>query len=163
MDKVSMTEDGAESVWDYPRPPRIEAVRSRLVVEVHGRVVAETTDGLRVLETSHPPTYYIPPADVARELLQPGNRTSVCEFKGPAVYWDLMIGRYRVADIAWSYPQPWRGYERLADHFCFYASRCDRCSVDGEVVAAQPGDFYGGWITRGVRGPFKGGPGTAGW
>ena len=163
MDKMSWTEDGSESVWDYPRPPRVEAVQARLVVEVQGRVVAETTDGLRVLETSHPPTYYIPPVDVARELLQPSQQRSVCEFKGPAIYWDLVSGRYRVHDIAWSYPAPWRGYEMLADHLCFYASRCDRCLVSGEVVVPQPGDFYGGWITSQLRGPFKGGPGTLGW
>ena len=154
---------GVENVWDYPRPPRVEPVPRRLVIEVWGRLVAETTEGFRVLETSHPPTYYIPRADIAMELLEPGRRRSVCEFKGPATYWDLRLGRHTIATIAWSYPEPWPGYEVLANHLAFYPAKCSRCLVGDEVVTHQAGDFYGGWITRNLRGPFKGAPGTAHW
>ena len=152
-----------ENVWDYPRPPRVEPVHRRLAVEVWGRLVAETTEGLRVLETSHPPAYYFPLADIAQELLVPGGRRSVCEFKGPATYWDLQLGRHTIADIAWSYVDPWPGYEALADHLAFYPAKCSRCLVGGEVATFQAGDFYGGWITSNLRGPFKGPPGTAHW
>lgn len=154
-----------ESVWDYPRPPRLDPSAEHVVVEHAGRPVADTRRSVRVLETSHPPTYYVPRSDVADGVLEParsGLRT-VCEFKGVAQYWDLVVDGRRVPDVGWSYPQPRAGYEALRDHVAFYPGRVDRCTVDDEVVAAQPGDFYGGWITSRVRGPFKGGPGTAGW
>jgi uncharacterized protein (DUF427 family) len=154
-----------ENVWDYPRPPAVEASGEHVVVEHAGRTVADTRRALRVLETSHPPTYYLPVADVADGVLQPARsgRRSVCEFKGTASYWDLLVGDARVPEVAWSYPNPRPGFEALRDHVAFYPGRVDRCTVDGEIVAAQPGDFYGGWITARVRGPFKGGPGTMGW
>jgi len=154
---------GQESVWDYPRPPRLERCAAELRVVFDGEVVAETVRGWRVLETSHPPTYYIPPADVRTELLRPGTAGSVCEFKGAARYWTLRV-RSRVAiDVAWSYPAPTPAFAPIRDHLSFYAGRVDACFVDGEQVMAQDGDFYGGWVTTRIVGPFKGAPGTGGW
>ena len=153
----------AESVWDYPRPPRIEKTSKRLVVEAGGQVIADTTRGVRVLETSHPPTYYIPMDDVEMALLRLSSRRSVCEFKGEARYYDLVAGGSVRPAVAWFYPQPWSGFEALRDHLSFFASRVDACAVDGEAVFAQEGDFYGGWITADLVGPFKGAPGTLGW
>jgi uncharacterized protein (DUF427 family) len=153
-----------ESVWDYPRPPRVEAADGRRVtVEFGGRTVADGTGALRVLETSHPPVYYLPSTAVVAGLLVPSQHRTWCEWKGGAVHWDLVVDGIRSADAAWSYPEPSPGFERIRDHLAFYPSRVDRCTVDGEPVTAQPGDFYGGWITAEIRGPFKGGPGTAGW
>lgn len=154
-----------ESVWDYPRPPRVEPSSEHVVVEHAGRRVADTTRALRVLETSHPPTYYVPLADVADGVLHParsGLRT-LCEFKGQAQYWDLLVGGERVLDAAWTFPRPVAGYESLREHVAFYPGRVDSCWVDGEAVTPQPGGFYGGWITSRVVGPFKGAPGTMGW
>ena len=136
-------------------------------VEHGGRVLAESARTLRILETSHPPVYYIPPADVQMDLLEPSLRGgSFCEFKGMAAYWSLTLTdgpALRVADVAWSYPHPSPRYAALKDHLAFYASRVDACFVDGERVAPQQGDFYGGWITSHVSGPFKGAKGTLGW
>jgi uncharacterized protein (DUF427 family) len=154
-----------ESVWDYPRPPRLEA-SSRLLRIVHaGVLIAETARSLRILETSHPPVYYIPPADLAANVMQrSARRGSYCEFKGTATYWSLELpGVGTIADVAWSYERPSTDYAALAGYLAFYASRVDECTVDGERVLAQPGDFYGGWITSHVKGPFKGAPGTLGW
>ena len=154
-----------ESVWDYPRPPRVEPSAEHVVVEHRGRRLVDTRRALRVLETSHPPTYYLPVTDFASGVLAParsGLRT-VCEFKGAAQYWDLVVGGERVAEVGWSYPRPRQGYEVLVGHVALYPGRVERVSVDDEVVQPQPGDFYGGWITSRVRGPFKGGPGTSGW
>lgn len=158
-----------ESVWDYPRPPRLERT-ARLLRIVHaGAVLAETSNAWRILETSHPPVYYIPQADIAMHLLvRSQRRSSFCEWKGFATYWNIDLRSVLprsavVADAAWSYPDPTNTYEGLRDHLAFYASRVDECTVDGERVQAQPGDFYGGWITSHVRGPFKGAPGTMGW
>lgn len=152
-----------ESVWDYPRPPAVKPSEARVKVELSGIVLADTCRALRVLETSHPPTWYLPMADVRMDLLVPNRRRSICEFKGQARYWDAVVQGRRRASVAWSYPEPWPGYEVLAEHLCFYPSRVDACFVDGEQVQAQAGDFYGGWITSNVTGPFKGGPGTLGW
>ncbi|MER5572852.1 DUF427 domain-containing protein [Streptomyces massasporeus] len=153
-----------ESVWDYPRPPVIRADDRHVRVECAGQVVAETRRAVRVLETSHPPVFYISPQDVRTELLFPAvaGRTW-CEWKGSARYWDVIVGDDVRARAAWSYPRPEPGYAHLADFFAFYPSRMDRCTVDGEEVTAQEGDFYGGWITAEVRGPFKGAPGTQLW
>lgn len=152
-----------ESVWDYPRPPRVEPVSKKLVVIFAGLTIAETSRGLRVLETSHPPTYYFPPEDVAREYLKRTRRVSYCEYKGQATYWTVEAGGRKVEDAAWSYPEPPRVYQELRDYFAFYAEPMDACFVDGEAVIPQPGDFYGGWVTSGIQGPFKGGAGTEGW
>lgn len=153
----------SESVWDYPRPPRVEPARRPVRVEFAGRTVAASDRALRLLETSHPPVYYIPLDDVEAEVLQSSARTSYCEFKGRARYHTLRVGDRVSHDAAWSYPDPSPGFEALKDHLAFYASRVDACYVGDERVTAQPGDFYGGWITRDLVGPFKGGPGTAGW
>jgi uncharacterized protein (DUF427 family) len=154
---------GQESVWDYPRPPRVELCPLRLKVEFDGVILAETSRACRVLETSHPPTYYIPQADVKMELLRPNATRSFCEFKGEARYWDIRHGSRISIAAAWSYPLPSQAYSVLRDHLAFYPHRVDGCFVDGERVQAQKGDFYGGWITSNLAGPFKGGPGTSGW
>ncbi|MDX1711808.1 MAG: DUF427 domain-containing protein [Rhodovibrionaceae bacterium] len=154
---------GQESVWDYPRPPRIEPVADRIVVRFAGEIVAETTGALRVLETSHPPTYYIPAADVRTSLLAPHPRRTLCEFKGTARYWTLHLKAERAEAAAWSYPRPWPGYEALKDHLAFYADAMQACFVGEERVDAQASGFYGGWITARIVGPFKGAPGTEGW
>ena len=154
-----------ESVWDYPRPPRLEPSPRHLRIVHAGVVIAETSRSMRILETSHPPVYYLPPADLRMDLLRAATRRgSFCEFKGAAAYWSLVLpdGRH-VEDVAWSYPDPSRPYAALKDHLAFYGSRVDECYVDGERVQPQPGDFYGGWITSHVTGPFKGAPGTMGW
>ena len=155
---------GQESVWDYPRPPRIERVEFSLRVEHGGRQIAHSAGGWRVLETSHPPVYYLPPESIAAGVLRPNARTSLCEFKGVARYWDLVDSeRVIVRDAGWSYPSPAPAFRALADHLAFYAGRLDACYVGTEQVAAQAGDFYGGWITSNVVGPFKGAAGTWGW
>ncbi|CAN5733130.1 DUF427 domain-containing protein [soil metagenome] len=164
MDEILMGRNEPESVWDYPRPPRLEASARRLRIVHAGVVIAETSRSLRVLETSHPPVYYIPQADIAMERMKPSlRRGTFCEFKGVAVYWSLSMPGVSVEDVAWSYPTPSRRYANLRDHLAFYASRVDECWVDEELVVPQPGDFYGGWITSHVKGPFKGAPGTLGW
>jgi uncharacterized protein (DUF427 family) len=154
---------GQVSVWSYPRPPRVEPEPRRLRVRFGGRVIADTTRAVRVLETSHPPNYYVPIDDVAPGVLDRGARTSWCEFKGQAHYFAVRSGDRVAADAAWGYDTPSPGYEALADTVAFYAGPMDECLVDEEVAVAQPGGFYGGWITDDVAGPFKGGPGTNGW
>lgn len=162
MDRVEPG-PGQESVWDYPRPPRLEAVAERLCVVAGGETIAETTRGHRVLETSHPPVYYVPRSDVRTDLLVPASGRSFCEFKGAAQYWSLDADGAHVDRIAWSYPDPTPAFAAITDALAFYASRCEACFVGDEQVLAQEGDFYGGWITSKVVGPFKGGFGTAGW
>ena len=153
-----------ESVWDYPRPPILVPSGERVVIELDGEIVADTRRSLRVLETSHPPVYYLPAEAIAPGLLRPTPGSSWCEFKGSASYFDLACPSGRVDPrAAWHYPQPTTGYEALVGHVAFYPGRMDRCTVDGETVLAQLGDFYGGWITSKVTGPFKGAQGTAGW
>lgn len=152
-----------ESVWDYPRPPRVEASRKLVRVEFAGEVIAETARAQRVLETSHPPVYYIPAGDVRSAVLRRSRRRTFCEFKGEASYYDLVAGGRESRDAAWYYADPAPGYESIRDHIAFYPGRVDAAFVDEEQVRAQPGDFYGGWITSDIEGPFKGGPGTFGW
>ncbi|HBL29650.1 MAG TPA: hypothetical protein DD490_22680 [Acidobacteria bacterium] len=154
---------GQESVWDYPRPPRVEATSRHLQVIFNGVVIADTVRAMRVLETSHPPVYYFPPEDVRRDLLHENEDGSWCEWKGLARYYDIEVGDRRAASAAWYFPLPSRIYEEMMGWIAFYPQRVDRCLVDGEVVVPQPGGFYGGWITRDVVGPFKGEPGTEGW
>lgn len=154
---------GQESVWDYPRPPRVEPVHGRVTIEFGGRMLVDTTRALRVLETSHPPTVYVPIEDVVDGALRDADGTSFCEFKGRAGYFDVVSGDRVAAKAAWYYPSPSRGYEQLAGYVSIYPGRMDRCTLDGEEVTAQEGDFYGGWITSKVVGPFKGAPGTWGW
>lgn len=154
---------GQESVWDYPRPPRLEKVSARLRVIFSGQTIADTVSGHRVLETSHPPVYYIPPCDIAQPYLQAAGGSSWCEFKGQAKYWSLDIHGKRAENAAWSYPSPSPAFAAIAKYLAFYASRVDECWVDDERVQPQQGDFYGGWITSRIVGPFKGGAGTRGW
>jgi uncharacterized protein (DUF427 family) len=154
----------AESVWDYPRPPIVVPASERVVIELDGQIVADTRRSLRVLETSHPPVYYIPGEAIAPGLLRPVSGTTWCEFKGSASYFDVGRPSGRVVPrAAWHFPQPTAGYEALVGHVAFYPGLMDRCTVDDETVVAQPGDFYGGWITSKVTGPFKGAPGTGDW
>ena len=155
---------GQESAWDYPRPPRVEPVAEPVRVVVDGIVVAASGAALRVLETSHPPAYYLPPADVRLDLLVASARRTFCEFKGHASHRTLLLpsGR-RVEDVAWVYPAPAPGYEALAGHLAFYASKVDEAWVGDERVTPQAGGFYGGWVTSRIVGPFKGEPGTWGW
>jgi len=162
-DRVVEPGPGQESVWDYPRPPRVEPARRRVRVELAGAVVAESERALRVCETAGPPVYYVPRADVRGELLVPSRRESLCEWKGRARYWSLRVGERVAEDAAWEYPEPDPDYAVLRDHLAFYPGRMDACWLDDERVAPQPGDFYGGWITADVVGPFKGEPGTEGW
>jgi len=153
-----------ESVWEYPRPPKLEPVPQRLRILHRGIPLADTVSALRILETSHPPVYYIPREDVAVDRLRPSaSRQSFCEFKGLASYWDLVVEGPALRDVGWSYARPVAAYAQIAGHLAFYASKVDECWVGDERVVAQAGDFYGGWITKNLRGPFKGAPGTLGW
>ncbi len=154
---------GQESVWDYPRPPSLVPSPAEVRVEFGGQVVAETRKAFRVLETSHPPVFYLPPEDVRDEFVVRSARSSFCEFKGRALYFDLLVGDRRSKDVGWFYPSPTREFAPIAGFLAFYPGRVDACFVDGERVQAQEGDFYGGWITGAIVGPFKGGPGTRGW
>ena len=152
-----------ESVWDYPRPPALEPDDRRVRIVFNDTTIADTTAAFRVLETSHPPVYYLPPDDVATEHLERESRTTMCEFKGRALYYTLTVGDRSVSQAAWQYPDPVARYEALTDHFAFYPSKMDACYLGDEQAHAQEGDFYGGWITDDIVGPFKGGPGTMGW
>ena len=154
---------GQESVWDYPRPPRVEPVAERLRVVVAGVTVADTTRGLRVVETAGAPVYYVPPEDVRMDLLRASPTSTVCEWKGAAAYHTLVIGQRVVRDVGWSYPDPNPGYEAIRDHVAFYAGRVDEAWVGEERATPQPGGFYGGWVTARIVGPIKGVPGSSGW
>ncbi len=154
---------GKERVWDYPRPPRLETTPKHIRIEFAGVVVADSRSAFRVLETSHPPVYYIPPLDVAMEHLVETPGSSYCEWKGMASYYSVVVGDARLENVAWFYPDPTPAFQPIQDHIAFYPGPMDGCFVDGERVVSQPGDFYGGWITSDLVGPFKGGAGTQGW
>ncbi|WP_322411585.1 DUF427 domain-containing protein [Microbacterium invictum] len=154
---------GQESVWDYPRPPRIEKVDARVTITLGGEVIVDTGDVVRVLETSHPPVYYLPIGAFVEGAVTDGVGSSFCEFKGAARYLDVRGGGESRPAAAWNYPRPSGGYELLADRVAVYAQAMDRCTVDDELVTPQPGGFYGGWITSRVAGPFKGVAGSMGW
>jgi len=154
---------GRESVWDYPRPPRLEKVSDVLRVRFKGETIAETGSGCRVLETSHPPVYYFPMGNVRTEFLVAANDRSFCEFKGTARYWHLNVHGIRSERAAWSYPEPTKPFRGIRGFIAFYASRVDECWVGNERARPQEGDFYGGWITSKIVGPFKGGPETFDW
>jgi uncharacterized protein (DUF427 family) len=156
---------GQESAWDYPRPPRVESVVERIRIVVDGLTIADSTHAVRVLETSHPPVYYVPRADVREDLLEPTPTSTSCEFKGRASYVTLRIpetGR-AIADVAWVYRSPTPGFAAIRDHYAFYPGRVDEAWVGDERARAQAGGFYGGWITSRIVGPFKGEPGTSSW
>lgn len=152
-----------ESVWDYPRPPRLAPSSKRVVVTLGGVVVVDTVAAIRVLETSHPPAWYLPLADALAEAFVPVSGTSFCEWKGVARYLDVTAGGVRAARGAWVFPEPTPGYGSLREHVSLYPALMDGCTVDGEVVRPQEGGFYGGWITDDVVGPFKGPPGSQYW
>lgn len=155
---------GQESVWDYPRPPRLERTSKRIQIICGGVTIADSTAAYRVLETSHPPVYYIPPADLRLDLITKSARGgSFCEWKGAARYHDVRAGGREERDVAWSYESPTEAFAPIRGYLAFYAGRMDACFVAGERVVPQPGGFYGGWITSDVVGPFKGEPGTAYW
>lgn len=154
---------GQESVWDYPRPPEIRPSDEEVEIWFAGRRIAHTRRALRVVETSQAPAYYLPADAVERDVLVPSDRSSLCEWKGSAHYFDVVVGERRAPAGAWWYPEPWDRYAALAGHVAFYPQLMDRCLVDGEPVRANEGSFYGGWVTSRVTGPFKGAPGTAGW
>lgn len=154
---------GQESVWDYPRPPACVPTDDRIRVLHQGRIVADSTAAWRVLETSHPPTFYVPRDDVDTSLLVPSRGTSMCEWKGRATYWSLEIDGLLTADMAWSYEAPTQRFAAIAGHLAFYARLLDECWVGDERVEPNPGMFYGGWITSRVVGPFKGAAGTLHW
>ncbi|MFB7892473.1 DUF427 domain-containing protein [Microbacterium sp. NPDC056044] len=154
---------GQESVWDYPRPPRLERVARRVRIRLGGEVIVDTDDVVRVLETSHPPVYYLPIPAFADGALTPGEGSSFCEFKGGAAYFDVSGGEQVRPRAAWTYPRPAAGFEQLAGRVAVYPREMDGCTVDGVEVVAQPGRFYGGWITPDIVGPFKGESGSLGW
>lgn len=157
------TQPGQESVWDYPRPPRLEAVSKHIQIILNGIAIADTQSAQRVLETSHPPVYYIPPADIRMEYLVPSDRTTFCEWKGQGAYYHVVVGDKQLLDVAWYYPTPTAAFATLKDHVAFYPRPMDACYIDGEKVQPQTGEFYGGWITSDIVGPFKGEPGSWGW
>jgi uncharacterized protein (DUF427 family) len=154
---------GQESVWDYPRPPRLEPEPRRIRIWFDGELLADTVRAYRVLETSHPPVYYLPPEDVKMELLEEASGGSFCEWKGMARYWTVAHGERKADRAAWSYAHPLPPFARLAGHLAFYAGPMDRCEVGEARAMPQPGGFYGGWVTPWVVGPFKGGAGSWGW
>lgn len=155
-------EPGQESVWDYPRPPRIETVALEVLVRVGETEIGRSRRSIRVLETASPPTFYLPAADVHTALLKADSRASRCEWKGEARYWSLVVRGQRLEGVSWSYPSPLPGFEQIRDHFSFYPARVE-CYVDSERVTPQPGRFYGGWVTPELVGPFKGEPESQAW
>ena len=154
---------GQESVWEYPRPPRLEDSAKHIQVLFNGVVIADSRRAKRVLETSHPPVYYIPPEDVRMEYFTPAQGATFCEFKGVAAYYTISVGERSAPGAAWYYPSPTPAFAGLAGFIAVYPSRMDACYVDGERVTPQPGDFYGGWITKDIVGPFKGDPTQKTW
>ena len=160
-ERIEPLED-QESVWDYPRPPAIDPTDDLVVVAFGGQELARTTSALRVLETSQPPAFYIPRADVNMSVLSPGLGRSFCEWKGEAAYFDLATDDETILQVAWTYESPTEPFVPITGHLAFYAQKVD-CSVDGEPVASNEGGFYGGWITSKVVGPFKGGSGSLWW
>jgi uncharacterized protein (DUF427 family) len=161
-DFAALVLKGQESVWDYPRPPRLVKDSRRVRVCCGYEVIAETRRSVRVLETASPPVFYISSSDVRLHLLKPVSGSSMCEWKGRAVYWSVHCGDILIENAAWGYPDPLPGYEAIADHLSFYPGKVD-CYVDGLRVEPQPGSFYGGWVTPEIVGPFKGEPGTGWW
>jgi len=147
---------GQESVWDYPRPPKVEKTSKEIRVVYDGLPIAVTNRAIRVLQTGHPPVYYIPPEDVRMEFLRRTTKTSTCEFKGTAVYYDLKAKTKENANAAWSYPNPTPGYESIRDHIAFYPQLMDVCFINGERVMPEPSKYFGGWITHEIVGPFEG-------
>lgn len=161
-DFADIPESGQESVWDYPRPPAIDPNKRNVIVSFDQIVVAESINTIRILETASPPVFYIPQDDIDINLLGEKSGSSICEWKGAAVYWDVIVNSERIFNAGWSYPRPFPGYEQIANYIAFYPSKLD-CFVDGEKVRPQPGEFYGGWVTSDIAGPFKGERGSEWW
>ena len=154
---------GQESVWDYPRPPQLEDSSKHIQIIFKGETLADTHGAKRVLETSHPPVYYIPPEDLALQFFQQTQRATFCEWKGMAAYYTIAVADQRAENAAWYYPNPTPQFVTLKNYVAVYPGRMDACYINGERVQSQPGDFYGGWITQDIVGPFKGGAGSWGW
>ena len=152
-----------ESVWDYPRPPRLERVPWRVRVVHDGATIVNAPEAIRVLETSQPPAYYVAAKFVDLPLLQRSEHRTCCEWKGVADYADIVAGDRRVTDACWTYPSPTGPFEAIRGHWAFYAQKADECWIDDERVTSNEGSFYGGWVTANVTGPFKGAPGTSHW
>ena len=154
---------GQRSVWSFPRPAIAEPCAAHVRIEHRGQLIADTRHSVCTFETSHPPSYYIPPDAIAPGVLRRAAGSTFCEWKGSALYWDVVIGDHVLPRVGWSYPDPTPPFASLRDHIAFYAAPFDCCLVDGEAVVAQPGNFYGGWITGELAGPFKGIAGSMGW
>lgn len=154
---------GQESVWDYPRPPRIEESKRAVRIVFAGEEIVRSERALRVLETAGPPTIYVPKKDVLINCLVPVDGTTICEWKGEASYFDLEWKGKSTRRAAWHYPDPYPGYERLNEYVSFYPGRADAAYLDDELVTPQSGGFYAGWITHEIVGPFKGDPGSESW
>jgi Uncharacterized protein conserved in bacteria len=154
---------GQESVWDYPRPPRVEDCEKHVEVFFNDILIADTHEAKRVLETSSPPVYYIPSKDIQMKHLVQTEKLTFCEWKGVAFYYTVVVHDKRAENAAWFYTDPTPGYEAIKDYVAFYPQKMDACYVDGELVKPQSGRFYGGWITSDIVGPFKGEPGTEEW
>lgn len=152
-----------ESVWDYPRPPRLEKISQHIRVLFNNQILVDSNQAYRVLETSHPPGYYMPPTDIKMEFLIPSSRTTYCEWKGEGSYYHIKVGDRRIENAAWYYSKPKPNFLEIKNYIAFYARPMDACWVDDERVEPQPGPFYGGWITKNLKGPFKGVPGSNGW
>ncbi len=155
--------EGEESVWEYSRPPSLEGVSKRIDVVLGGVLIATTQRAFRVLETSHPPNYYLPLDAFLEGSVVLGDGTSYCEWKGRASYYTLRGGEQSAINAGWSYENPSPAFAALRGHIAIYADRMDACYFDGELVIPQPGGFYGGWITANIKGPFKGVPGSGNW
>jgi len=162
MKKIKPKE-GQESVWDYPRPPAIEEVSDHIRIIAFDTIILDANNSFRILETSHPPTYYLPVKSFKNCSIEESRKTSFCEFKGQASYYDLKVGNEIIESFGWGYKKPNNNYSQIKNHICVYAHKVDSCYVNDERVQAQEGDYYGGWITSKIVGPFKGATGTWGW
>ncbi len=152
-----------ENVWNYPRPAICQPHKGIIEVIVDNKTIAKTINAFRVIETSHPPTYYFPPKDVDMSLLKKNKNNSFCEWKGTASYLDLQSDLIKISDIGWFYKSPNKKFQSIKNYISFYASKSEKCLVNGELVKKQDGEFYGGWITKNLTGPFKGALGTSFW
>jgi len=162
-DNIVKPAPGQESIWDYPRPPKVELFSKNIRVESGGEVIAETTKSYKVMETSSPPCYYISQEYIKMNYLITSTHKTLCEWKGSAKYWSIKVGDRYFENAGWSYSAPWEGFEEIKDHIAFFAGRVDACFIDDEKVVPQAGDFYGGWTTSNIVGPFKGEKGTEHW
>lgn len=162
-DNIVKPGPGQESIWEYPRPPKVELFSKNMRVEFAGKVIAETNKSYKVMETSSPPCYYISTDYITMDYLFKSAYKTLCEWKGSARYWSINVDGNISKNAGWSYPRPWEGFEQIKDHIAFFAGRVDGCYIDSEKVVPQAGDYYGGWITSNIVGPFKGEPGTENW